>query len=406
MAGPKYAGLPGIAFDQPDVFETCDLPESEQDYVSLDSGHGTDAIETLHISATDAHSQFKGKILDAKHVDFSDRISYSRRRGYDARRVEWEVNGEGEEETLVQKYQRLQCEINQLSQDVQTVKDDIPCGDGTTSATELSKQVDGLNQTLVNLKLEEQLGTQLVQNISEPQVALQKKLVNLLESFKQTGLVAEKKSEEKGKTSPPTGDGSAITYELYYAPEHAKLNQLARAAQLEKKIDRLETLIGNDSDKLSSLSAWTNHKSVLGAVQVLSSRLSLLEPAHLDHIEGRLHSVHTRMNSIAEKKQAIDDADKQSKVTELYELVKKSETLCSALPEVVDRLVSLEDLHEQAMQFSRSIKQLDSAQSQLTNALQSNTDLVSAVQDKFTANLQTIQTNVESLDNRINKLKK
>lgn len=408
MADPKYAGLPGIALDQPDVFETCDLPESEQDYISVDYGHGTDAIETLHISATDAHNQFKGKVLDAKHVDFSDRISYSRRRGYDARRVEWEVNGEGSEETLVQKYQRLQCEINQLSQDVQAVKEDIPCGDGTTSASELSKQVDSLNQTLDNLKLEEQLGTQLVQNISQPQVALQKKLINLLESFKQTGLVAEKSNGEKGKSPPPAkaGDGSAITYELYYAPEHAKLNQLAQAAQLEKKIDRLETLIGNDPDKLSSLSAWTNHKSVLGAVQVLSSRLSLLEPAHLDHIEGRLHSVHTRMNSIAEKKQAIDDADKQSKVSDLYELVKKSEVLCSALPEVVDRLVSLEGLHEQAQQFSRSLKQLDSAQSQLTNTLQSNADMVSAVQDKFTENLQTIQTNVESLDNRINKLKK
>lgn len=67
--------------------------------------------------------------------------------------------------------------------------------------------------------------------------------------------------------------------------------------------------------KQSSLSAWTNHKSVMGAVQVLSARLALLEPAHLDHIEGRLHAVHTRMNSISEKKAAIEDADKQSKVS-------------------------------------------------------------------------------------------
>lgn len=53
---------------------------------------------------------------------------------------------------------------------------------------------------------------------------------------------------------------------------------------------------------------------MLGAVQVLSARLALLEPAHLDHIEGRLHAIHTRMNSISEKKAAIEDADKQSKV--------------------------------------------------------------------------------------------
>ncbi|CAL4063134.1 unnamed protein product [Meganyctiphanes norvegica] len=406
MEPPRCNNYSGLLFGPPPDDSTCRI-DAKGVYPCYITGRANSTLEVSLLSASLWMQELETKVLDAKHVDFSDRISYSRRRGYDARRVEWEVNGEGEEETLVQKYQRLQCEINQLTQDVQAVKEDIPCGDGTTSATELSKQVDSLNHTLVNLKLEEQLGTQLVQNISQPQVALQKKLINLLESFKKTGLVAEKTSKEK--TIPPadskSGDGSAITYELYYAPEHARLNQLAQAAQLEKKIDRLETLIGNDPEKLSSLSAWTNHKSVLGAIQVLSSRLSLLEPSHLDHIEGRLHSVHTRMNSISEKKQAIDDADKQSKVSELYELVKKSETLCSALPEVVDRLVSLEDLHEQAMQFSRSVKQLDSAQSQLTNALQSNADLVSAVQEKFTANLQTIQTNVESLDNRINKLK-
>ena len=32
MADPKYANLPGIAHDQPDFYETGDLPESEQHY--------------------------------------------------------------------------------------------------------------------------------------------------------------------------------------------------------------------------------------------------------------------------------------------------------------------------------------------------------------------------------------
>ena len=47
---------------------------------------------------------------------------------------------------------------------------------------------------------------------------------------------------------------------------------------------------------------------------MLSSRLSLLEPAHLDLIEGRLHAVHTKMNALAEKKAAVDESDKQTKV--------------------------------------------------------------------------------------------
>jgi hypothetical protein len=47
----------------------------------------------------------------------------------------------------------------------------------------------------------------------------------------------------------------------------------------------------------------TNQKSVFGAVQFLGSRLSLLEPSHLDHVEGRLAALHQKMNAIADKKQ-------------------------------------------------------------------------------------------------------
>lgn len=58
-----------------------------------------------------------------------------------------------------------------------------------------------------------------------------------------------KQTEEK---SAPSESSSAITYELYYAPEHARLNQLARVANLEKKIDHVEGLLGNNPDKLVS----------------------------------------------------------------------------------------------------------------------------------------------------------
>ena len=84
-----------------------------------------------------------------------------------------------------------------------------------------------------------------------------RKLINLLESFKQTGLTSEKKQtgnkkedqkQDSGESNTTGGNG--IVYELYYAPEHARLNQLASVAELEKKIDRIETLIGNNPDKL------------------------------------------------------------------------------------------------------------------------------------------------------------
>ena len=72
--------------DQPDVYETSELPESEQ-YEYHDGIESSDAIEVLHISAPDAHSKFANKILDASRVDFSDKISHKPRTGYQARLV-------------------------------------------------------------------------------------------------------------------------------------------------------------------------------------------------------------------------------------------------------------------------------------------------------------------------------
>merc|ERR1712168_1782572 len=101
----------------------------------------------------------------------------------------------------MQKYQRLKCEMTQLVEEVQGLKGDVPCGDGSVSSVDLGKQVESLQHTLLDLKLEDMLGQDFVASVSQPQVALQKKLLNLLERFKKTGLVAE-----KGEEKPKAGD--------------------------------------------------------------------------------------------------------------------------------------------------------------------------------------------------------
>ena len=57
------------------------------------------------------------------------------------------------------------------------------------------------------------------------------------------------------------------------------------------------------------------------------------------------------MQQVSDKKQQIEDAEKQSKINELYELSKKVDELSTSLPQVVERLVSLKELHEQGNYF-------------------------------------------------------
>ena len=111
MADPKYATLPGIAHDQPDVYETNDLPESDQNG-SAEFDPTSDSVETIHITANEAFGKFKSKNIEADNIDFSDRIRRSKRHGYITWSGEYQSNtGSQVKETPLQKYQRLNCEV-------------------------------------------------------------------------------------------------------------------------------------------------------------------------------------------------------------------------------------------------------------------------------------------------------
>jgi hypothetical protein len=66
--------LNAVVFVSKNLHHVCFLLQDE-----------SDSIERLHISASEAFTKFKGKTLDGKGIDFSDRLSKRLRTGYDAR---------------------------------------------------------------------------------------------------------------------------------------------------------------------------------------------------------------------------------------------------------------------------------------------------------------------------------
>uniref|UniRef100_T1J1F4 Dynactin subunit 2 n=1 Tax=Strigamia maritima TaxID=126957 RepID=T1J1F4_STRMM len=378
MADPKYANLPGIAYDQPDVFETSDLPEVDQ--AAFDIGDESESVE-----------------------HFSDRISRYRRIGYDVTSGDFEMAGEGEHETPQQKYQRLQHELRELMEDVSQIKQNVKADEKSdqNSVAITAKQVGNLEKQLVELKLEQVLSSEIIANLSDPQGTLQKKLLNQVESFTKTGSLSTGKKDPAPKSS---GDNQLI-YELHYKPEQVKFLQSAKVAEFERRIEKLESLIGHNQDKMLTLTNDTNQKHLLGMVSALSSKVSLLDPEQLDMIEGRLHIFSQKLHAISEKT-PVDTADKQSKISEMYQIVKKMESLNVTLPEVVERMVALKGLHEQALQFSKTVTQLDLTQQQIQAAIKDNKKLLKEVQENFSKNMTVIKNNVTNLDSRISELKK
>lgn len=175
---------------------------------------------------------------------------------------------------------------------------------------------------------------------------------------------------------------------------------------MEKRLEGIEKLIAVSSEKLSALTIETNQKSIVGSIGVLNSRMSLLNPLHIDHVEGRLAALFQKMNTVGEERNAIEDAEKQGKIEELYDLCVKGEANSLVLSDIVDRLDALQSLHGSALQFTKAISQLDTVQQKLELNLSSNGTMLKETQMKFSENLSNIQNNFDNLEQRLTNLKK
>ncbi|GLH05964.1 Dynactin subunit 2 [Gryllus bimaculatus] len=405
MANPKYADLPGIAYDQPDVYETEDLPEADQNADFYEEE--TDSIERLHISANEAFGRFKGKSLNAASVDFSDRITKSRRSGYEV--LNWEIVGEGEKETPLQKYQRLQIEIKELAEEVNQLKETgVPVGGDQPPPAQLAQLVEAAQRQLAEVHLEEALGSELLADLKDPEGARVMRLLTELESLRQGS------TDIKAKGDAPSGQPAAgvVSYELQFRPEQSELSRSSRLAQLEQRLHFAESALGATPERMATLCVDPRDRarpcSLLEAVQLLSAKVSLLDTAHLDHVEGRLIALAQKMDSIADKNSStVEDAERDQKVIELYDLMKKnSEEVAQILPETLDRMLTLQALHQQAADFGKSLSQLEAVQQQISGSLHNSEQLLQEQKDSFLKQLELLKSNLARLDSRITALGK
>ncbi|OAD55632.1 Dynactin subunit 2 [Eufriesea mexicana] len=401
MADPKYADLPGIAYDQADVYETTDLPESEQ--FQLYPEDETDSIEKLHISATEAFNKFKSKHVISKGVDFSDRVSIKPRTGY--KFGDWELPGEGEKETPIQKYHRLQCEIKELYEEVNDLKEKAK-DEEVKSVADIISQVQLLGKQLDSLKLEESLGPDLVATLLDPQGTRMKQLISQIEAFKQTStLTSETDSKTQVTKDDKTAEPGVLKYQIMYLPEKARMQEAARIALLEQRLCNLESVIGTTSDKLSKFSQNLKGQGVMETLQELGAKAALLDIYQLNIVESRLSALLHKMDSIAQKKTALD-SEQEQKISEMYDIIKQTESMSQILPQTVNRMLALNTIHQQAATFNKSLMRLEELQSQITSDLESNKSLLKGVQESFASNLEIIKNNIESLDERTKKLSK
>lgn len=367
MADPKYENLPGIAYDQPDVYETGDLPEADQPDPTEEEDN--ENIEQLHLSVKDSFNKFKGKFLTGT-VDFSDRLSRKSRIGYSA--GEWELAAEGEPETPLERYNRLRCEFSELLEQV------AEQGNKATESekeeySKLAVQINSTKKLLEELKLEE--GEQI-----DPK--------------------AEKLKEYLSGNSKKK-QGELVTTHLKLKPDFNNA-YITRVAQLEHRLHKLEQAAGfRDEEAFRKLQAATGQVTLCGAAASLAAQTCLLRPGELASAEARVTSLRANVEAL---KASVKPADPEldAKVIELYKLLKQIDGISHS--EILERMEALEALHNQASNFGKSLTELETLQTTIASGVQNNKELLQGVQEVFAHNVDSIQKEIKKLDEKVVKL--
>ncbi|CAD5111021.1 DgyrCDS373 [Dimorphilus gyrociliatus] len=395
MADKKFDNMPGIDFNSPSVYETSDLPEDDQSQLTQ-VPDDSESIENIDASVKEGYDKFKGKGLDAPEIDFSDRISHFRRTGYASFNV-YEIEAEGKQETPKQKLQRLQHEIQVLSEDLVKAQKEAE-SDALPEMDKIVNGADKLQKQLGQLKLDDLLGDGENIALEDPTGALHNRLMNEIEAFKSVS----SKKEEKDEGS----QDNFVTYQLVARPEQDKFSNLSKVVELEQRLDKLEKVIGYNQQSSKILASQLSGKSLTESCQYLASQISLLQPNTIDAVDARLQSVSFMLNQLKEQGPENIEAEKLAKVDEVKTLLEKYENVVDGLPLLVDRLSSLNELHQHALEFNTALTQLENSQGQIANLLQSHTDDLKELKTTMADNTKILQDNAAEIESKIKSIRK
>lgn len=389
----KYANLPGVVYDQPDVYESEDVPEITQSK-SVDDSQNVDVISAPY---NDCFKKFDGHPVSVSGVNFAN-LPYGPK-GYQTW-GEWKLaaskDTDLEEETPLEKYHRLKSEVTELKQFFESLKSKSESKEssktvlsGDLTLAEAYKNIEALGESLSQLDMDSWKGS----SVASLPVSSLETLKSLQKNLKQAPSTStDKKSTSSSKTT-------GVTYELHCKPGLAKSEELL-LAQLESRLRSLELVVG-EADKLTLLSSTSSERSISEAVNLLSKKVSLMDVNHLDQLDTRITSLLQKLSTVAEKKAQVEELDKESRVNELLQLVASTEAQRSTLPVIVSRLSSLSSLEAEAAAFSESINHLNLLQSQVASDLNDARANLSELKKSLAENIEAFGQAIAKIEAKL-----
>jgi nuclear migration protein JNM1 len=391
---------------------------------SEDESEGDDndgpGVSHSHLRIDQARSRFMPSNVDARDVDFSERVN-GKRKSYKTSSRRQKVLDDGttelgdlsdeEVEDLERKLARLRRELEEAKEDLRKEKAEA---NGNSAAALDEDDITSLSQALAELS----------QRASRPLVPIPR--------------VAGATQALESASTPANADRGSTdaTYTVTYEPIYEETHALAKAADFDRRLTQLEKALGLGSSALEDeLSSNAPSRAVLPTLDTLQKQMNTLSQAStasLDSISRRVRTLAQEAEQLEKSRRsaqaaqealassgatgsdasgAAEDMEQTTKITALYGTLPTIESLAPLLPPLLDRLRSLRLMHADAANASETIRQLEEGQRELAGEIKQWTEgldkLERAMQSgeaAATKNSTVIEGWVTDLQQRVSKL--
>ncbi|KAI1399661.1 Dynamitin-domain-containing protein [Hypoxylon fuscum] len=417
----KYAALPDLD-SAPDIYETPELTDDNstipttagrsQSDNEFDEDEDDEApgISRSRLRIDEARSRFLPAQVDARDVDFSDRLN-GKRKSYktssrrqrilaDGTEQIGDLSDEEEGEDLERKIARLKREIEEAKEEYGKQKAD-------------SKEiVPDQNTDLVSL-------SQALDEISVPPE-------RGVTTRSQPTTVAGKPFKEAQSPTQPVVDGA--TYTLTYAPSYEQSHAFAKAADFDRRLVLLEKAIGLTSSAMSELEGGGLPRAIMPTLDTLQNQILTLSEAStssLDSISRRVRTLTQEAEQLEKSRKAAkaaqdslassgaspvesDDSEQTAKINALYGTLPTIESLAPLLPPLLDRLRSLRAIHADAATASDALERIEQSQGEMAadikqwrDGLEKIETAMSEGDTAMTANMKVVEGWVKDLEAKV-----
>lgn len=427
----KYAALPDLD-SAPDIYETPELtddnstvPTTTVKSHSDDEFDEDDDVDSAGISRTrlridQARSRFLPAQVDARDVDFSDRLN-GKRKSYKTSNRRQRILDDGTEElgdfsdeddgeNLARKIARLKREIEEAKEEYGKQKEAKTNGPSEDAAQEL--ELASLSQVLDEISKHPE---ELAQGLG----------------FRPARIVPEPGT---GTKEPGTDLGDAnATYTVTYTPTYRESHALAKAADFDRRLLSLEKAIGIGSSAFSEVDSSGLPRAIVPTLETLQKQISTLSEAstsNLDSISRRVRTLIQEAEQLEKSRRqakaaqdalsstgatpegtSSGDSEQIAKINALYGTLPTIENLTPLLPPLLDRLRSLRAMHADAATAGETLERIEKRQADMALDIKQWREgldkIEAAVKDgesSVSGNMKVVEGWVKDLEAKMNKL--